>query len=551
MSGALLQLAALSSQDVYLTGNPEITLFKKNYMRYTNFSIETVQVAFDGSVSFGSETYANLEKTGDLISKMVLVVNLQQLTSSKKWGYVDKIGHAIIDSVSIYIGGAEIDSRNNDWIDIYQSITRDKSQKDNYNIMIGNVPSLKKLALSHDSYNLFIPLEFWTGKLTSSAFPVCALLNNNIFQVRIKFRNAADCINYFGTIVPSNPELPVISNSYLLVDYVYLETEERNLFISNNHNYLIEVVDRMSTTLSAINTKIDLNFNKPTKYMIWYAQLNKYSSRSKFMSWATDDDWEAARNEFAKLVWLVTRSGLNATTNPPTINFGTQYVNIGTQPVIVTKGNTLLESLASKVSAVILFATIVGGNSIANATTDNVALISNTITFEDMSNTIDQIKAATAPTIPIPIPDPRIQQNLFMDNYHTNNIIDIFNYGNFINRTDNPIINSSFQLNGKNRFQERDGFFYNYLQPYYYFKNSPADGVNIYTFSLNPEDIQPSGTINLGNVDSKNLIVSLGKYNNSSDSYLNYFGSGNIRIFAFSYNNLSVAKGYTLLSYDL
>ena len=538
MSGALLQLAALSSQDVYLTANPEITLFKKTYMRYTNFSIETVQIAFDGSVSFGNETYANLEKTGDLISKMVLVVNLQQLTSTKKWGYVDKIGHAIIDSVSIYIGGAEIDSRNNDWIDIYQSITRDRSQKDNYNIMIGNVPTLKKLDYSHDSYNLFIPLEFWTGKLTSSAFPICALLNNNIFQVRIKFRNSADCINYFGTTAPSNSELPVIGNSYLLIDYVYLEIEERNLFITNNHNYLIEVVDRMTTTLSAVNTKIDLNFNKPTKYMIWYAQLNKYSSRSKFMSWATDDDWEASRNEFGKLVWLITRNGLT-NTNPPTINFGTQYVNIGTQPAAITGGNALLLTLAAKVSAIILFATLQGGNSIANATTDNVALISNTITFEDMSTIIDLFQtSATA-----------AQLNFL--NLHTNNIIDIFNYGNFINRTDNPIISSSFQLNGKNRFQERDGFFYNYLQPYYYFKNSPADGVNIYTFSLNPEDIQPSGTINLGNVDSKNLIISLGKYNNSSDDYLNYFGSGNIRIFAFSYNNLSVAKGYTLLSYDL
>ncbi len=538
MSGALLQLAALSSQDVYLTGNPEITLFKKNYMRYTNFSIETVQVAFDGSVSFGNETYANLEKTGDLISRMVLVVNLQQLTSSKKWGYVDKIGHAIIDSVSIYIGGAEIDKRYNDWIDIYQSITRDKSQQNNYNIMIGNVPSLKKLDYSHDSYNLFIPLEFWTGKLTSSAFPVCALLNTNIFQVRIKFRNAADCINYFGTTAPSNAELPVISNSYLLVDYVYLETEERNLFIANRHEYLIEVVDRMSTTLSAISTTVNLNFNKFTKYMIWYAQLNKYSSRSKFMSWATDDDWEAARNEFAKLVWLITRNGLT-NTNPPTINFGTQYVNIGTQPAAIVGGNALLLTLAAKVSAVILFATLDGGNSIADATTNNVALITNTITFEDMSNTINLFQTgATA-----------AQLNFL--NLHTNNIIDIFNYGNFINRTDNPIINSSFQLNGKNRFQERDGFFYNYLQPYYYFKNSPADGVNIYTFSLNPEDIQPSGTINLGLVDSKSLIVSLGKYNNTYDSYLSYFGSGNIRIFAFSYNNLSIASGVTILTNKL
>ena len=508
-------------------------------MRYTNFSIETVQVSFDGSVSFDSKTpaHATLDKTGDLISKIVLVINLQQLTSTKKWGYVDKIGHAIIDNVSIDIGSTQMDIRYNDWIDIYQSITRDKSQKENYNIMIGNIPSLKNLSYSHDGYSLFIPLEFWTGKLTSSAFPVCALFSYNTFNININFRDAADCINYFGTTAPSNNEVPIIASAYFLVDYVYLETEERNLFITNNHNYLIEVVDRMTTTLSAITTKIDLNFNKPTKYMVWYAQLNKYSSRSKFMSWATDDDWEAARNEFAKLVWLITRYGLT-NTNPPTINFGTQYVNIGTQPAAIVGGNALLLTLAAKVSAIILFATIDGSDSIANATTDNVALISNNITFEDMSTVINLFQtSATA-----------AQLNFL--NLHTNNIIDIFNYGNFINRSDNPIINSSFQLNGKNRFQERDGYFYNYLQPYYYFKNSPADGVNIYTFSLNPEDIQPSGTINLGNVDSKNLIVSLGKYNNSYDSYLNYFGSGNIRIFALGYNNLNVAKGQAALSYN-
>ena len=55
MSGALLQLASLGPQDVYLTSNPEITLFKKAYLRYTNFSIETVQVTFDGgSINFGT-----------------------------------------------------------------------------------------------------------------------------------------------------------------------------------------------------------------------------------------------------------------------------------------------------------------------------------------------------------------------------------------------------------------------------------------------------------------------------------------------------------------
>lgn len=541
MSGALLQLAALSSQDVYLTGNPEITLFKKKYMRYTNFSIETVQVAFDGgSVAFSDITTATLEKTGDLISKIVLVINLQALTSTKKWGYVDKIGHALIDYVRISIGQSEIDIRYNDWIDIYQTITRDKSQETNYNKMIGNVSSLKNLSYTHNGYDLFIPLEFWTGKISSSSFPICSLLNQH-FQISIKFRDAIDCINYFGTTTPSNSELPVIVSGYLLVDYVYLETTERNLFITNNHEYLIEVVDRMSDTISAINTKINLTFNKPTKYMIWYAQLTKYSERSKFMSWATDDDWEAARNEFAKLVWLITRDGLDVSDpNNPIINFGAGYVNIGTQPPIVVGGNSLLESLASKVSAVILFASTNGsGDVVANATTDNVALITNTITFEDMSTTIDTFKADALSTT---------NQDAFMD-IHTNNIIDIFNYGNFIDRSDNPIISSSFQLNGKNRFQERDSFFYNYLQSYLYFKNSPKDGVNIYTFSLYPEELQPSGTINLGNVNSKDLLISLGKYNNTYDNYLSYFNSGNIRIFALGYNNLKIFKGVAGLAY--
>ncbi len=541
MSGALLQLAALSSQDVYLTGNPEITLFKKNYLRYTYFAVETVQSSFDGgAVNFGITSTASLEKSGDLISKMVLVLKLKQLTTDVKWGYVDKIGHAIIDYVSITVDNTEVDRRYNDWIDIYQSITRDKSQQDNYNTMIGNVASLKKFSLSHDGYTLYIPLEFWTGKLTSSAFPICCTNNVKSFQVSIVLRNAIDCINYFGSTEPS--ELPEIENGYLLVDYIYLENEEQQLFKNNSHKYLIEVVDRMDNTISTLTKETNLTFVKATKYLVWYAQLERFVNRSTFLSWATDDNWEVARNEFAKLVWLATRAGLDATTDPtqPKIIFDGGALNIGEELPMVVGGNTLLQTLAGKVSAIILFATTNEDDLVeASATIDNVVLTSNTITFEDMTNTINEIKAAPSP-VPIPTPDPRIQQNAFMD-LHTNSIIDIFNYGNFINRSDNPVISSSFQLNGNNRFQERDGYFYNYLQPYYYFKNSPADGINIYTFSLNPEDIQPSGLINLGKITSgKTLKITLGKYNNKYNNYISYFGNGVLRIFALAYISLNI-----------
>jgi hypothetical protein len=156
-----------------------------------------------------------------------------------------------------------------------------------------------------------------------------------------------------------------------------------------------------------------------------------------------------------------------------------------------------------------------------------------------MSTTNEEFKADTNTTV----------QQLNFINIHTYSIIDIYNYGNFINRTDNPVVASSFELNGKNRFQERDGFFYNYLQPYYYFVNSPPDGVNVYTFSLNPSDTQPSGTINLGYVNSKDLVVTLGKYNSTNNNYLSFFNNGTIRIFAYSYNLLKIYNGYTSLAY--
>jgi hypothetical protein len=540
MSGALLQLAALSSQDVYLTGNPEITLFKKSYLRYTNFSFETVQVAFDGGVlSFGSTTTATLEKSGDLISRMVLVINLKALTSDTKWGYVDRLGHAIIDNIKISIGQSDIDLQYKDWIDIYQHINKDKSQEENYNIMIGNIASLKKIDYSHDEYKIFIPLEFWTSRNSSSAFPICSLINQQ-FQVSITFRPALDIINYYGDVEPSISYLPEITSGYLLVDYIYLETEERNLFMTNKHDYLIEVVQDMTDTVNSVNKKVNLIFDKPTKYLVWYAQLDRYSTRNQYMVWSNDNNWELARTNFAKLVWLITRNGLDASdSNNPIINFGTGYVNIGQVPTIITGGNTLLASLAAKVDGLMLFAENNNGDIIAKATIDNVILTRNEITFEDMSTTNDEFKADSNTTT----------QQLNFLNIHTYSIIDIFNYGNFINRSDNPIISSSFQLNGKNRFQERDGFFYNYLQPYYYFTNSPPDGVNIYTFSLHPTDTQPSGTINLGYVNSKDLILSLGKYNNTSDNYLSFFKNGTIRIFAYGYNLIRIVNGQAGLSY--
>ena len=541
MSGALLQLASMGPQDVYLTSNPEITLFKKAYLRYTNFATETVQLSFDGGyINYGSDATVTFEQTGDLISKTVLVLTLAQSQSNAKWGYVDKLGHAIIDSITVRIGQSDIDTFTYDWIDVYHNLYKNKSHEERYNIMIGNIPELKNMSTTHNSYNLYLPLDFWFCKTTSSSFPICSLINQK-FQITIKLRNAIDIINYIGLTQPDETDLPTIQSGYMLTDYIYLENEERTLFKTNNHEYLIEQVQDMTDTISSTDSKISLIFDKPCKYLLWFVNINRYFERTPFLSWATDNDWEKARNLFGKLVWLATREGLDVTDiNNPIILFNDTFVNIGQVPGLIKDGNSILETMANKVNGIILFADNDNGSIVAKAIPENVILVQNNITMEDMSTTIDEFLNDSKSTN---------DQDEFLK-LNTISIIDVFNTGNFINRSDNPVVLSSFQLNGKNRFQQRDAFYYNYLQPYYYFTNSPPDGINVSSFSLDPESVQPSGTLNLGQVNSKDLLITLGKYNKTDTNYFNnFFKSGRIRIFTQSYTLLKISRGQASLAY--
>ena len=112
MAGGLIQLISFGSQDLYLTGQPQITWFKMIYRRYTNFALESIQQLFTGDVDFGRKLSCTISRNGDLLSKLYLQVTLPQLTSSLsshgRVRWVDKIGHALIKSYELFIGGQSI-----------------------------------------------------------------------------------------------------------------------------------------------------------------------------------------------------------------------------------------------------------------------------------------------------------------------------------------------------------------------------------------------------------------------------------------------------------
>ena len=161
MSGALLQLAALGSQDIYLTGNPEITLFKSSFKKHTHFSIETIKKDIDLNFDNPSETIS-IDKTGTLVSNIVLVLRLNdEPDPAIEWGYVNKIGHAIINNLRATLDGTTISEFNSQWLEIYHLLFGNLSHEANYYKMIGNTSEMKSFKNTHGSYDLFIPLELY------------------------------------------------------------------------------------------------------------------------------------------------------------------------------------------------------------------------------------------------------------------------------------------------------------------------------------------------------------------------------------------------------
>ena len=106
----------------------------------------------------------------------------------------------------------------------------------------------------------------------------------------------------------------------------------------------------------------------------------------------------------------------------------------------------------------------------------------------------------------------------------------------------NPLVKAKLQLNGTDRFSEREGRYFNLVQPYQHHTNCPAPGINVYSFSLTPEDHQPSGTANFLRIDNAVLMLTL---TNPSIE-----GGATVRIYATNYNILRIMSGMGGLAYS-
>jgi hypothetical protein len=279
MGGGLLQLVAYGAQDVYLTGNPQITFFKVVYRRHTNFAIEAIQQTFNGNPGYGNRVTCQISRNGDLINRMYLQVDVPAATNDD-YTYVNYLGLRLLKSVVIEIGGQQIDKHYSDWMYIWNELSLPTGKRYAYDKMVG----ADSADTSASATTLYVPLEFWFCRNVGLALPLIALQYHEV-KVKIEFEQRSNCvvksdgsIDVAGATAANFPELKDIS---LWVDYIFLDTDERRRFAQLSHEYLIEQLQFTGTeTLGTGSTRVKLNFNHPCKELVWVAKAKGTTTRN-------------------------------------------------------------------------------------------------------------------------------------------------------------------------------------------------------------------------------------------------------------------------------
>jgi len=315
MPGGLLQLTVVGTQNKYLTGKPNMTYFKYGYCQHTNFACESINQTFDGTVDFGQKITTKISRHGDLVSNMILEINLPKLTniteekdgqtSVHRVNWVNGIGYRIIDYISIDIGGTEIDRHTGEFLYLQHELTLTNSKKKNQDLMVGLSDTFT--FSDEDNFNekrLYIPLKFWFTKEIGNSIPLVALQYHDV-TVHVKFKSFHECvitekmINYNYEFSNSNAEIDIVSvqacenlpevqhiiSAELFCDYIFLDKQERKWFAQTTHRFLIEQVQENSQSFSNSETyKFHLNFNHPCKELIWYSTLQDSNKNNDWLN---------------------------------------------------------------------------------------------------------------------------------------------------------------------------------------------------------------------------------------------------------------------------
>ena len=544
MAGALMQLVAYGAQDVFLTGTPEITFWKVSYRRHTNFAMESIEQTFSGQADFGRRVTCTISRNGDLCYRTYLQVTLPEINQAMgkttkgpvyaRW--LDFPGEQLIAQVEVEIGGQRIDRQYGDWMHIWNQLTMPADQLRGYHQMVGNTTQLTYItdpsfanisgpcaaaggptqvcaprnALPETT--LYIPLLFWFCRNPGLALPLIALQYHEV-KINIDFRPIGECLWAVGSLDEANGSgSQAVSAAYqqslvaasLYIDYVFLDTDERRKMAQNPHEYLIEQLQFTGDeSVGSSSNKIKLNFNHPCKELIWVVQPD------------ANVDYCASLEGGTTLYKVLGAQPFNYTDAvdalPNAVHaFGGPEQTSGTDAFITSAG--LFQDAGA-----------MGGEEAGvqwGAAPANV-FGADTSMGADKGASLEGSYVSDAGTFVL-----------------SETALDMHCWG------ENPVVTAKLQLNGQDRFSEREGTYFDVVQPFQHHTRSPDTGINVYSFALRPEEHQPSGSCNFSRIDNATLQLVL------SSATVGGTATAKVRVYATNYNVLRVMSGMAGVAYS-
>jgi hypothetical protein len=549
MGGGLMQLVAYGAQDVYLTGNPQITFWKVTYRRHTNFAMESIEQTFNGQADFGRRVTCTMARNGDLAYRTYLQVTLpeinQQMSNSTdnvfaRW--LDFPGEQMIAQVEVEIGGQRIDRQYGDWMHIWNQLTLSKEQERGYFKMVGNTTQLtyicdpswadvdgpcdadgpRQVCAPRNALpetTLYVPFQFWYCRNPGLALPLIALQYHEV-RINLDIRPIDECLWAVNTLSGSAGTNVKVNAAYnqslvaasLYVDYIFLDTDERRRMAQNPHEYLIEQLQFTGDeSVGSSSNKIKLNFNHPVKELIWVVQ--------------SDENVDYCSSLVGDQLLYKTLGSQPFNYTDAVDALPNALHSFASQASITSPDGSDADNYFSATNNSTLF-TGPGANSMTNGTSWGT------------TGTDDYSSAAGAYGFHGKVSDPNSGVSDAGSFVLAETALTMHCWG------ENPVVTAKLQLNGQDRFSEREGTYFDLVQPYQHHTRSPDTGINVYSFALRPEEHQPSGSCNFSRIDNATLQLVL------SNATVEGTKTAKVRVYAPNYNVLRVMSGMGGLAYS-
>ena len=522
MGGGLFQLVGNNGkQDAYITGNPEITFFKSVYRKHTNFSMECIRQDISGQTLTSSDHIKELASVtiskgnGDLLNKVYVTTN--QTSNGIN-------GDEIIQEVELIIGGQRFDGYTKEWAQIWNELSIPESKTQGYKYMTGGY---NNNLLTIDDTNqsiVIVPLLFWFCRYPGLSLPLVALQYHDI---TIKF--------LWGTNLDINKNKDTSTSSMMEVwaDYIFLDADERKRFAFSDHEYLIEQIQIGDLSSGGNRVKYDLHFHHPVKEIIWTETpgSNEISNQKMNITINGDNRLALQNKEYYTL-----KQPFDHHTSIPGFNIK-QFEN----PVMLSTPLMIVQKRLAQIHPTTPDATnmvsMISTNTdytelkiYSNPGTDGVQELYSAGT-NAAATTDSELKVKIGDIIQISLSDhdnttatgtPRILTTCVSAILISNNIVKITTtHGDIESGVDNnykSLNTDACSIAVIGRCQEPKSRCSTFKKNIY-----------VYSFALNPEEHQPSGTLNFSRVDSAKLSIEESKQLDT--------------VYAVNYNILRVSKG--------